>query len=303
LKLEELAKVKRHEMGFAPWSDWTSERTGFGKLFRKRAKYPSFLSLKISSDHYVDAHTGIRDDERSPRHDIYLSWNRDKVDRLSAVGSARYIHCQHPWLKSPGRFAALKSGGDGTLFFWPHSRPGVRVHVDPREVADSLRRLPNWYQPVSLMLSSHDIDERLHKDLAPLGFPMYTAGSLLNQNFPQYFYALLSRFAFTASLNPSSHAFYSLDVGKPHRLLEFGEIDFEYHLGDGSVTRRNWYESNYFDSPNLEDIRDRHLDLLLPHRTVSRGQQNWVRSLLGEDAALSDSEFARLVWGSLISGT
>lgn len=72
-KLEDRAKVRRHEMGIARWSDWTSERTGFGRLFRKRAKYPSFLPLRISSDHYVDAHTGIRDDERVPRHDIYFS--------------------------------------------------------------------------------------------------------------------------------------------------------------------------------------------------------------------------------------
>ena len=150
------------------------------------------------------------------------------------------------------------------------------------------------------MLSSHDIDTSLHKELAPLGFRMYTAGSVLNQNFPQHFYTLLSRVAFTASVNPTSHVFYSLDVGKPHRLLGLGDIEFEYHLEDGSVTRRNWYETHYSDSPNFLSIRDQHMDLLLPHRTVSRGQQNWARNLLGEDASLSDSEFAKLVWSSLI---
>ena len=290
-------------MGLARWSDWTSERTGFGRLFRKRATYPSFLPLRISSDHYVDAHTGVRDDEAVPRHDIYFSWNRDKVETLSAVGRARYIHCQHPWLRSPDRLAASKGGGRGTLFFWPHSRPGVNALVDLNQLGDSLRRLPDWYQPVSLMLSSHDIDKLLHKDLALLGFRMYTAGSVLSQDFPRRFYAVLSRFAFTASLNPSSHTFYSLDVGKPHRLLDLGNVNFEYRLEDGSVTRRNWYESNYADSSNFENIRDQHLDLLLPHRSVSRGQQSWARGLLGEEAALSDSEFAKLVWGSLISVT
>ena len=53
-ELEDKLKLGITKYGFAPWVNWESERTGFGKLIRRMAFYPSFLPLFVSSDHYVD---------------------------------------------------------------------------------------------------------------------------------------------------------------------------------------------------------------------------------------------------------
>ncbi len=63
LQLEEKCVPGRFSKGLSPWAYWESERTGFGRQFRRRAFYPSILPLMLSSDHYVDPLVTLRDNE------------------------------------------------------------------------------------------------------------------------------------------------------------------------------------------------------------------------------------------------
>ncbi len=286
-------------MGFSRWADWTSERTGFGKLFRKRAFYPGGLPLFISSDHYVDPHTGLREDEINPSYNIYFSWNREKVTRLQSLGRGHYYHCRHPWLDSPHRTVALGKAGSGTLLFWPHSRPGIEFHVDLEKTMDLLASLPRWYRPFTINLSCHDIAKGLHTKLRKLKIPITTAGSLLSQNFPSRFYEILSEYQFTAGIDPGSHVFYSLDAGRPHRLLHIGETEYFSHEGTKEGATFNWVTVNYGDSQDQSGILSRYLDLKLDHDKVTLQQRDWARTQMGVDSHMSRSEFSRIIWGQL----
>ena len=147
-ELEDLSGGKFFENGKSIWATWESERTSFGKTFRKMFRYPSFLPLFFSSDHYVDMLTSIRPNEVQPIYPLYFSWNYKKCKILRDQFKVNAVHIEHPWMSYRRKhFPEHSKAGNGTLLFWPHSHGSLKVNVDFDLLRKELGKIPQIFHP------------------------------------------------------------------------------------------------------------------------------------------------------------
>ena len=299
-QLEQACSSTKLSQGLAPWAFWESERTGFGRLIRRRALFPSCLPLMVASDHYVDPLVTMRDNELNTRANTYLTWNHRKMQILRQFGVRAY-HVRHPWLSLLKRISQSVPENDrhGTLIFWPHSNDLVTPRVELHSFLADVRQLGESYEPFVICLMSHDVDAGLHKSLRSLGIPITTAGSVTSQNFPRKFLGLVSRFRYTAGPNLGSHVFYSLSMGIPYRLvgsmtLHRGQIDQDLGIGEE-------FDDLSEDYPDPVDRREIEalMDLLRKHHTtVPPNLIHFSDQQMGAGAKISRIRFALLIWGA-----
>jgi hypothetical protein len=299
-QLESLSKTRRISMGLSPWATFESERTSFGRLFRRRALYPAFLPLMISSDHYVSPLTVLRDNESHSGQGAYFSWNRTKVHRLQAAGVNAY-HTVHPWMAWRRKHFHRAEVTRGTIVFWPHSHQTLTPEIDESEFIARLLGLPEDFHPFTLCISSHDIDKGLHRVLRRFDIPIVTAGDIKSQSFVQRFYHLLEEAKYAAGPNVGSQTFYCLEAGIPYRLV--GEDLFSIRViePDGGLGAR--YDDISVDFPEPEE-RERFLEfrnsLALDVVKVTDEQFVIARSNLGLDSEMSRFQFSCVVWGEAV---
>lgn len=300
-QLEKLAKNKKWENGKSPWAFWESERTSFGKTFRWLAKYPSFLPLFFSSDHYVYPSLMCRSNETSPEVDLYVSWNKAKVNILKNKYNKKAIHLTHPWLSWRKRkYPNGRTSESGTILFWPHSHPTLDVHVDFDLLIKKIENLPSTYKPLTIMMSSHDIEAKSHYEIRRLGYPIVTAGALTSQKFIDRFYKIISNFRYAVGLDASTQAFYCLEFGIPYLLIADDSVALE-SLGSPD-RKKGFYDWLSLDFPD-ENEKTRYLNWYnslknyVSHPTES--QIEFVQEQLGVNSETSRIKFATIVWWQL----
>ena len=297
LELEALSKSRKFENGKSPWAAWESERTSFGKTFRRWAVYPAFLPLFFSSDHYVDMSTASRSNETNPSFKLYFSWNKIKVDKLKEHDHVNAIHIPHPWTKWRISRRRDDINAAGTVFFWPHSHGSLNTHVDSDRVRSELLALPPRYHPISIMMSAHDINAKKHLQVRELGFPIVTAGSLNSQKFIDRFYGLVKEFKYGAGNYHGSHVYYCLDFGMPFLILADGSLKLE--ALDGIDVPAGFFDGVSVDYPDLKErkiYQEWFNSLKLQNYEVSLSQMEFVKEQLGYAAETSRLRFALLVW-------
>ena len=298
-ELEKLAKSRRLTQGLAPWASWESERTGFGRLFRRRALYPPFLPLMFASDHYVYPLVSKRNNEVSHDSAFYGTWNEAKHRMLENEG-IKALYIKHPWLDLRERNFKHLVRGSGTLVFWPHGHERLAPEMKWDCFRNAIEDLPSRYHPVSICLSSYEIQRGEHRNLRKLGYPLTTAGDLMDQRFPQRFYRMIQMFAYTAGPHSSTHVYLSLEAGFP--FLLFGRECFEYRqrMPDGSLGDR--YDATLSDFP---DPSDHKVELAflerLEEQMVDVPQELMIHSRrqMGCDSPVTRRQFSGAVWRAL----
>ncbi len=250
----------------------------------------------FSSDHGINSLVVLRENEVSHGLAFYASWNQRKVKKLRSVGVSA-IHVQHPWLELDRANLRSFARGSGTLVFWPKRNPLVAPAVDADAFSEQLLALPERYHPFTICVSSHDIREGLHLDLRRLGFPLTTAGDLLDQRFAIRFYGLLSQFAYTAGLDVSAHVYASLDAGLPYLLLDLKGFQWHRRAFTGESTEIFDELSVDFPDPvdrrNQEEFRN---DLRIQWLDVPPHLMSEARRQLGYDSNESRLRFSMRVW-------
>lgn len=275
LQLLELSKNRPSRNGLSVWATWESERTSFGKTFRKMIGYPRFLPLFFSSDHYVDMLTSYRENEAHPTYPLYLTWNKDKCLKLRNEYGVDAIHVQHPWISyRRKKYSVRNKESKGTLLFWPHSSEHLIVQLDIDKVKQVVARIPEKYKPVSICISSHDIQLGLLQKIRTLNYPIYTVGNVQDQRFVDRFYTLINNFQFAAGFSPGSHVYYLHEFGIPYLAFDYALVK-NYSLGSTAIedgefdliakdypdvnqrkTFDTWFEQmqNYSDSVSIEQM-------------------------------------------------
>lgn len=299
--LESLSRASRLELGLSRWSSWESERTGFGRLFRRRAHYPDILPLRVASDHYVSPLVALRPNEVRSGQSVYLTWNARKAGILRDHGvNAHFV--RHPWLDGPKAWFEQPQNASGTLVFWPHSHQTLTQDFDEGAFLAELHSLGPTYQPFSIMLSSHDIGVGLHKRLRRYNLPIYTAGDLLSQNFPSRFYNILRTHRFAVGPHVSTQTYVCLQMGIPYRVV--GRSSFQYRrlLADGSVGEvYDEFSEDFPDPLDLEAINQFYDRLEGEILSVPHDLRSHASDLMGMKSPQSDKEFARLIWRALFA--
>lgn len=250
-QLVELSRNRPFRNGFSVWAAWESERTSFGKTFRKQIGYPRFLPLYFCSDHYVDMLSSFRENEAKPKYPLYLSWNKQKCGYLKSVHGVNAVHVQHPWIpyrrkKYPDR----NKNARGTLLFWPHSSENLTVKVDIDKAEMALSGLPERYKPISICVSSHDVQLGLIPELRKLNYAIVSVGNVQDQRFVDRFYKLVNNFKYSAGFFPGSHVYYLHEFGIPYLALDYALVTMSVDLlakDYPDINQReifeNWYNS------------------------------------------------------------
>lgn len=301
-RLEELSHLQeRFEAGVAPWIHWESENSSFGKTLRKWAFYPSWLPIYASSDHGVHWESRCWPNELDAKSEVFFTWNSKKNRLMRTLHNKRSYHIPHPWVYYRKKnFSQASSERRGTLAFFAHSNANTTPnYVDLDTYMDSLRALPDKYQPVVLCLSFHDIAKGLHKTLRKYGFPIITAGTTNSQKFVDRFYSMIMQFNYATSANVGSHTFYILEAGVPFFLM--GDNP-EYHI-QGSKSVRDG-KQNLLDYGDLEDIQKLHRFrkvLAVPTDQVTAEQKAMVVTYMGLDSTTSRVRASLILWGALAS--
>lgn len=298
-ELEHLAKSRRLAKGLAPWASWESERTGFGRLFRRRALYPPFLPLMFASDHYISSLVTKRSNEVFHESAFYGTWNQAKCQILRDE-SVEALYIKHPWLDLRERQFRHLTRGQGTLLFWPHGHDTLAPEMRLDCLLTAIAALPSRYHPVSICLSSYEIQRGEHRELRKLGYPLTTIGDLMDQRFPYRFYRAIQSFAYTAGPHSGTHVYLSLEAGVPFLLFGRGCFRYRERLPDGSFGDR--YDGILNDFPNPSD---REVELAFLKRLEDQMDdvpQDLVlhcRRQMGCDSPMTREQFVSAVWRAL----
>lgn len=298
-ELEHLATSHRLARGLAPWASWESERTGFGRLFRKRALYPSFLPLMFTSDHYIYPLVTKRRNEVSHELAFYGTWNQPKCQMLQDEG-VEALHIKHPWLDLRELHFKHLTRGQGTLLFWPHGHDTLAPEIELDCLLTAITDLPSRYHPVSICLSSHEIQRGEHRNLRKLGYPLTTIGDLMDQRFPNRFYRALQMFAYTAGPHSSTHVYLSLEAGVPFLLFGRGCLQYRQRLPDGSLGDPFDPTLNDFPNPSDREVELAFLKQLEGHMDdVPLDLQLHCRQQMGCDSPVTRKQFSVATWRAL----
>ena len=303
-ELEDKLKLGIKNYGFAPWVNWESERTGFGKLIRRMAFYPDFLPLFVSSDHYVDHLIKYRENEYNFIGSAYLTWNSRKADLMRSLG-LNAVHILHPFLFWSQRQIPFQNDKNGTLVFWPHSSELVRVICNNLDQYFALlKKLPHEFHPIKFVVSSQDIlssDESVQLQVKQLfngPFKVDSIGNILDKNYYKSFYDQITRVRLATSSMGGSQVFYSISAGVPYWIVGdelfslFHKVDGEFIPWDPSV-----------DYPNQSDLKTYNWfmnELRKFNEPISDELLEFVKSNLGFYATTTRISLAKEVWGSLL---
>lgn len=301
-ELEYFSKNRKIKNGISPWAFWESERNSFGKTFRLEARYPKFLPLFFSSDHGVTPGTAFEANEKFTTSKLYFSWNKNKVKILRESFNVNAVHCKNPWIAWRRKHFPKKSqNSNGTLLFWPHLHETVIPQIDLKSIKIALDSLPEFYKPIKIMLSSHDVNANSHIKLRDLDLPLITAGSIMSQNFVDNFYYILRNFNFGAGFTWGSHVFYCLEFGIPFKI--FAEDSVKYKsLGTPEIPS-GFYDHTAIRFPDPVEKKefDRFMDnLKISKNYISELETNYALEQLGLFSGLGKKDFTWLVWSQLL---
>lgn len=254
-ELEKKLTLNFSDYGWAPWVNWESERTGYGKIIRKIAFYPSIFPLFISSDHYVDHLVEYRHNEYNFHGSAYFTWNKRKAEIMRRAG-INSVHIRHPFVYWQTARKKKKYKKKGTLVFWPHSSQFVRVICNNlEEYYNLLRKLPTKYHPIKILVSSQDIfstDLEVKNQITGIfdgPFQVDSVGNILDKKYSKYFYDQIMQTTLVTSAMGGSQAYYCLSEGIPYWLA--GEEYFSMYHKIGNEFQP-W--DPRVDYPNKEDL-------------------------------------------------
>ena len=308
LQLQELSKNRPSRNGLSVWATWESERTSFGRIFRKIAFFPSFLPLYISSDHYVDHLVSRRENEYNFHGKSYLTWNKKKSE-IMQKNNINSFYVQHPFIFWKNKYYShkiLKSVDEkiGTIVFWPHSSEVVRVICnDFEKYFSELKKLPVDLHPITIFVSGQDLllnDSEVQNQINYLErgpFKIDSFGNIASKNYVDKFYSVLIKTKLATSPMAGSQVFYTIDLGVPYWLI--GDNHFKiYHKIENNFVE--WSpQVDYPDSTDLDIYNWYFSELKKMSYTINPELLDFVRKNLGYDSELSRLRFVFIVWSSL----
>lgn len=256
----------------------------------------------FSSDHYVSMLTSPRKNETNPTYPIYFTWNKEKCSKLSNTHGVNALHVQHPWISYRRRkYSKRNQDAKGTLLFWPHGNPSLTVRLDIKRVEQILMEIPEKYEPLSICVSSHDIQLGGLRDIRTLNYPIYTVGNLQDQSFVDRFYKLINNFKYSAGFNGGSHVFYLHEFGIPYLALDNSLVTALSHgndeIPDGKI---DLLVKDFQDADQRRLFDNWYLQLQTFSDVVSEEQASLAREYLGCGSNTSIWTIRKLVYSALL---
>ena len=291
------AAVTRNNKGFAPWVYWASELYSYGKCLRHWVGYPGWLPLFVYADHGVSLQSSLAPHEVESPARVHFTWNAEKLERYRDDKKKNITYIPHPWITyRRSQKIERVANPKGTIVFFTHLAPGFEwENRDSEDYFNSLRALPEKFQPVVLCLHMHDIKEGVHKHLRKQGFPIVTAGNTFNVDFVDRFYALARNFAYASSASWGSNVAYCIELGIPY--FYFGEVPVLHNV---SSTQLPVGVVDFSDEHHRRNETKAMEMFRHPVDQVTQEQKEFIEYYLGLDATTSRLRSAVLIWRELL---
>lgn len=296
-ELEELCSPQKARYFKAP-PYWTSELYGFGKYLREYGYYPSFLPLCVYSDHGVSYYLDPTPHELNNDSPTQLYHSPETARRYRFISAKPCYVMYSPFVFfRQTRKVTQSPKAKGTLAFPAHSTPAIHNKGNFEEYIQQLKKLPQEYQPVSICLHMHDINQGLHHVFLKHDFPVFTAGNTSDYGFTERFYKILSQFKYTTSNFVGSYAFYAVEMGIPFFI--YGSREKYINISDHDVPKD---EHGIYDPYQLFPRYKQFYELFNtgPIRMNTAKQIEVVITTLGLKEGLSRSELSRVLYISLV---
>jgi hypothetical protein len=245
--------------------------------------------------------TSFRDNEANPSYPLYFTWNKEKCSKLKENG-VNAVHIRHPWMfYRRQKYRKSNKSGRGTLLFWPHSNEHLTVELDLSKIKQVLSGIPETYKPLSICLSSHDIQLGLVQKIRTLGYPIYTVGNVMDQRFVDRFYMLIDKFKYTAGFSTGSHVYYLHEYGIPYLAFDYALVKTYSHgstaIDDGEF---DLIAKDYPDSNQRKTFDSWYEQLKTYSESVSIEQMEFAAEQLGCNSHTSIWKVRKLVYLALL---
>ncbi len=104
----------------------------------------------------------------------------------------------------------------GTLFYISHSTHAEDSQFDVRELCERIKALPSEFHPITLSIYTTDKHNEQHNAIyEEYGFDTVCLTDFKGVPYYEAFYQVISQFQYTASNEPGSYSFYSIEMGTP----------------------------------------------------------------------------------------
>jgi hypothetical protein len=220
--LEKLCKRNILKNGYVPYLYWTSETYSFGKIFRQIIGWNRFLQIPFTSDHGVFINLILSEIDLESESKFHLTWNEKIIEKYIDYKGKTFIHIESPWVTYRRKNQIKrKANARGTIAFVPHTISNVEIDktlLDNYIIA--LHNLPERFKPVTLCLSSHDVNKKLHNELSvKYEFKIVTAGNPNRTDYVDRWYDLVSNFKYGVSNTFGTQIPYLVEMGIPCSLI------------------------------------------------------------------------------------
>lgn len=200
----------------------TSRFYGMDNILREYLSLPSYVPVALSCylEHGISPlYEFLSERLKNAKNEFVFL---DNGHRAKLLGPKPHTHVLGPLFVHWRRMHRVEQAPDakGTLVFPSHSTHTLDWKVDWVEYAQKLKQLPEAYHPIGVSVYWRDVLNGLHQPFIDAGFEVFTNGHILDPNYAQNFYGLLSRYRFATSNFIGSYAFYATEMGIPFFLFE-----------------------------------------------------------------------------------
>lgn len=270
-----------------------NETYSLGYWLKHYGHYPASLPLCTYMDHGMTLFDKIPPHELendaplifkfSPRLvDIYKSQSKKPVYNL--INPAVYYRNQKGITKS--------NEAKGTLFFIGHSTPDIDDHTDWDAFIDTLKQIPDQYQPIDICLHPADMQKKVDAVFSSKGFRVVSAGPGNAVGFIENFYSILKNYRFVFSNLTGSYTFYSVEMGIPFSL--YGDEPRYFNRGDDNIEKGEY--KSYKTQQSYQKAKKLFTGL---HASITDEQKEFVEYELGKHTTVSRKKAAYLLYRSL----
>lgn len=191
---------------------------GYENIFLKYCGLPLIFPFLPCYDHGLSFEDiPSRNSTLNHLSNTYLCWGERIFNNIKSKTSKKPILTGAPFIFYKKENDIKKNTTRKTLFFTSHSTDKISQNIGPKDIDIMIKKLDHSFKPVDICLHWTDIgDKEVYEQM---GYNVYSAGKIFDDNFVKNFYEIITNYEFTMSNKLGTYILYSLDLDIPFSLV------------------------------------------------------------------------------------
>ena len=205
-------------------SELVIEKYGFGRILRQMCGFPSWLPLRVMTQHGVSLWNIPNKQEMASPERFLLVHSRRWLEIYRSHGFDRAVAIGSPFVMYRRNLAdpevAKARPERGAIFFLSHSTFWEKAEWQKDRLLAVLDQIRTQHGSVTVCLHFVDVINGLGQAIFDAGHDIATAGNYFNSRFPDNFYRLLFGHEVVYTNSVGSHVFYAVEAQKQVRWVD-----------------------------------------------------------------------------------